>query len=178
VRDGLPRSAQLVERVSAELAHQGVELPVPFDLETLRRTVERKRQRPLHMNPISLPAGASTVCGVCICTAEADLVFYGETISELHRTHNAVHELGHLLLGHRSIAALSRPSLGSAWAGSAQLTTSWLGNTTRTYGDQAEREADAVAELALGRWDDAVRSPWSQASVIRAGASRLGIALS
>lgn len=172
----LPRWSELIDRCSAVLAElELVDDSEPFDLEVFRDRLARRRGRPILMTPIRLPADdETTVCGVCISTTQADHVYYGETLSPLHDAHCAVHELSHLILEHRSVAPLARPSLGGMWAGSPRSAQSWLASISSSYDEVAEIEADAMATVVLSHrvQDDAPRR-WMSSSMMRLGSDRL-----
>jgi hypothetical protein len=173
---GIPRRwSDVLDRCADVLAQQGLlDLDEAFDLDRFTERLALRRGRPIHLTPIWLPSfDKATVCGVCISTAQADHVFYADTLSALHRTHNAVHELAHLILEHRSVAPLARPTLGPSWVGSAESATSWLSAAGSSYSEQAEDEADAAAAVLLCRWQTRAPQRWVSSSIMRLGAERL-----
>jgi hypothetical protein len=163
-RAAAPSWLELVDRSAQRLAELGISAPVPFDLDGFSRRLGQLRGRPIVLTPISVRAGSATVCGFCLAHADWDHVFYARSRSPLHSTHNAVHELAHLALGHSSVAPLGAPGTGSR---------SWLGLATAEYSTRCEDEADAAAAVLLGRWQrPAVRS-WARHSTLGRGPARL-----
>jgi hypothetical protein len=156
---------ELLDRSAQKLADLGVRTRSPFDLERfLDELVQLRGGREIRLTPISVRAGAATVCGYCLVLADRDHVFYAQSRSRLHRTHNAVHELAHLLLGHGSVAPLA-PGAGPR--------TSWLGLADAGYSQTCEEEADAAAAVLLGDWHQPSRRSWVGQSALRRGADRL-----
>jgi hypothetical protein len=129
------------------------------------------RGREIVLTPISVRADSTTVCGYCLTLARWDHVFYNQSRSPLHRTHNAVHELAHLVLGHRSVAPLTRAQSTPEQATPGQA--SWLGMADAGYSERAEDEADAVAAILLGRWQESAPRSWVAHSTMRRGSVRL-----
>ncbi|MCO1656888.1 hypothetical protein [Pseudonocardia humida] len=119
------------------------------------------------LTPISVRSGAATVCGYCLTMADRDHVYYAQSRSRLHRTHNAVHELAHLLLGHGSVAPL-------AVAGPpTDRRRAWLGIAEAGYSEHCEDEADAAAAILLGSWHETAPRTWAAHSALSRGAARL-----
>ena len=75
--------------------------PSSADLEAFRAVVAARRGRPLILQPVpGLSAGAP--CGLWISVPTADYVCYDPDTSRLHAEHIVLHELGHMLSGHRT----------------------------------------------------------------------------
>ncbi len=89
------------------------------------------------------------LCGVCISTASADYVYTPTGTTPFHREHIALHEIGHLLAGHRSgvevadLAKMLLPDLNPA------VVRAVLGRTS--YTSEQEREAEHFATLVMER---------------------------
>jgi hypothetical protein len=149
------------------LAALGIRTRSPFDLERLVNDLMQLRGgREILLTPIMVGAGAATACGYCLKLADRDHVFYTQSRSRLHRTHNAVHELAHLMLGHGPVAPLG---VATADAHSPD----WLGGATAAYSERSEDEADAAAAILLGSWQEpAPRRSWVARSRL-SGAARL-----
>ncbi|MGW2488738.1 ParH-like protein [Streptomyces sp. NPDC001606] len=77
---------------------EGLNLSVPFSLEDLCRQTSERRRRRIRLAPLAFPA--SGPAGLLVSTASVDYVFYEAHTTPTHQNHVAVHELGHLLLGH------------------------------------------------------------------------------
>jgi hypothetical protein len=157
---------------SAEKLHDlGVSAPTPFDLEKFLRQLMQLRGRQIVLTPISVRADSGTVCGYCLKLARWDHVFYTQSRSPLHRTHNAVHELAHLVLGHSSVGPLTRTGHGGVPVPDQQ--PSWLGLADAGYSERCEDEADAAAAILLGRWQETAPRSWVAHSTMRRGSVRL-----
>ncbi|MDT3397705.1 hypothetical protein RKE29_13775 [Streptomyces sp. B1866] len=87
-------------RTRCEAVADTLDIPRPFDLDTLCDRVAARRGRPLRLVPLEGAPDASMPCGVWVATREADLIFYEPATSALHKLHIVLHELAHLLLGH------------------------------------------------------------------------------
>ncbi|MEV7096428.1 hypothetical protein AB0M80_26615 [Amycolatopsis sp. NPDC051045] len=74
----------------------------PLDVLELCRTVGKQRGRPIrliaHRIPVPGPFGA------WIATGQADYIVYQQDTSKAHQRHIILHELGHMLAGHRTTA--------------------------------------------------------------------------
>ena len=159
----------LLDESAGKLNALGVRAPTPFDLEKfLRQLMQLRGGRHIVLTPISVRADSTTVCGYCLKLARWDHVFYTQSRSPLHRTHNAVHELAHLVLGHSSVGPLSPPAPA---ADRAQ--PSWLGLADAGYSERCEDEADAAAAILLGRWQETAPRSWVAHSTMRSGSARL-----
>jgi hypothetical protein len=126
---------------------QDLDVPSPFDLTEFAARLARQRNRPIELRPVSFAPGAP--CGLWIGTADADYVFYEQGTTPFHRSFIALHELAHMLLGHRGL---------SAWQGlvrrvapdiSPALVRLMLGRSG--YSSPEEREAETLASLILDR---------------------------
>lgn len=81
---------------------RGLEVPRPFDLDVFCRRVAARRGRELYLHP--LPGGLAAkagFCGLWIATGAGDHILYEQGASPLHQCHIIVHELAHMLLGHK-----------------------------------------------------------------------------
>ena len=135
-----------------------VDLPDPFDVTALFRSIAEQRGRPIELVALATKPGAP--CGVLAATDRADYVFYAKDTSPLHQQHILLHELGHLLCGHAEgevlsdkVAAVLTPNLP------VELVRRVLGRTT--YAREQEQEAELVASLIMRRvagGEDALRS--------------------
>lgn len=139
----LYRLRKRCERIVAEL-----EVPEPFDIQTLCDALGERRGRPIHLVPIKLPA--QTVCGMCVPTGDFDAIFFEQDTSPLHQQLIIGHELGHLLAGHQATEVLdadaSRLLLPDL---DPQLVQRSLGRSN--YAATEEREAEMIGSLLLRR---------------------------
>jgi hypothetical protein len=132
---------------------RGIRIPSPFDLDAFCTEVEAWRGRPLLRQPVpGLSSGAP--CGLWIGTATADHVFYDPGTSPLHAEHIQLHELAHILMGHRASAMLGDRA---AALPTGDLFPDLDPTTVRrvlgrvSYTTAQEREAEMTASLIRGR---------------------------
>ncbi|MBZ0307039.1 MAG: hypothetical protein K8I82_13295 [Anaerolineae bacterium] len=69
-----------------------------FDLESLVRRIEDQRQRGITRIPFPFQPGLT---GLWVPGAKVDYIFYDQNTHSLHQTHIILHELAHIVLGHR-----------------------------------------------------------------------------
>jgi hypothetical protein len=93
---------------------EALDLPFPFDVHKLCKSVERARGRMIHLVPRTLPAGSPS--GLCVSTNVGDYIFYESQTSALHQEHIILHEVGHLLCEHRA-ASVSWEEISKPWGG-------------------------------------------------------------
>lgn len=81
-----------------------------FELNDFVRHVERLRRREILTLPLPLDLGLSAIW---IRARSADYIFYNDRLHPIHKTHNILHEIAHILLGHtcQSIDAVLPPDL-------------------------------------------------------------------
>jgi hypothetical protein len=122
-----------------------IEIPMPFDLTDFCARLERQRGRIIRLFPIT---SMGAVSGVWVSTAEADYIYYEAGTTRLHRTHIVLHEIAHMLLGHKGgawirddIAQLLAPALSDS------LVQLILGRGAYTSAE--ERDAEVMASLIL-----------------------------
>ena len=107
--------------------------------------LERQPDRPIRLRPFSFGPGCP--CGLWIGTADADYIYHEAGTTPFHATHIALHELAHMLLGHRHTAAwdqfirLLAPDVDQA------LITLILSRSA--YSTTEERDAETLASLIL-----------------------------
>jgi hypothetical protein len=122
-----------------------LDMPVPFDLGQFVAGLERERRRPIRLRPFS--SGVGVPCGLWIGTADADYVYHEIGTTPFHATHIVLHELAHMLLGHRHTAAWDRLVRLLAPDVDQALVQLILGRSA--YGTTEEREAEILASLIL-----------------------------
>lgn len=69
-----------------------------FELESLVRRIEERRQRGITRVPYPFQPGLT---GLWVPAAEIDYIFYASNTHVLHQNHIILHELAHIVLGHR-----------------------------------------------------------------------------
>ena len=134
------------QRCAAVIREIGI--PVPFDLAGFCARLELHRGRPIHL--VAVTGVPDAPSGLWVSTADADYIYHPEGLSPLHRAHIVLHEIAHMLLGHRGgarvngdLARLLAPDVGD---GMARLI---LGRSA--YATADEQEAEVMASLLLER---------------------------
>lgn len=82
-----------------------LDIPVPFDLGEFTARLERQGNRPIRLCPFMSGPGAP--CGAWIASAVADLCLLRARDDRLHTNLIVLHEITHMLLGHRGLPACS-----------------------------------------------------------------------
>lgn len=124
-----------------------LDVPQPFDLSQFLAQVAARRGRKIFVHPFT--SGPGIPCGLWLSTARADHIFHEAGTTPWHRTHIAMHEVAHILLGHGSdgggvhwLADVLAPEVNPA------LTQLFLGRSIYTTAE--ERDAETLASLILG----------------------------
>jgi hypothetical protein len=147
-------------------------IPDPFDVQIFCDRIAAQRRRALHLHSVPGISGTDAPCGVWIATEKADHIFHEAATSPLHQDHIILHEIGHMLLGHRSIID-GVQSAGGLFADIDPATVVSL-LTRASYGTEDERDAERLAGLIANRAAASRTSKTARSSVLQ----RLGDALS
>lgn len=125
------------------------DIPRPFDLGRFLAQVAARRGRRIFMHPFT--SGPGIPCGLWLSTPQADHIFHEADTTPWHRTHIALHELAHILLGHGSptggVVTLADALAPDVPPALAQFIL--LGRTI--YATKEERDAERLASLVLGQ---------------------------
>lgn len=131
-----------------------LDLPTPCDVATLCHTLEDRRNRPIALVPLAIPAAYP--CGLWVAGIVEDLIFYDTNTTSAHQDHIILHELGHIICGHHGLglpddtsSRLLFPNLDPAIVRDMLMRT--------TYDDVQEQEAEVVAHLLAERVDTSLR---------------------
>jgi hypothetical protein len=134
-------------RARCEAHLDDLQLPIPFNIHEFARAIGERRGRLILLHPVDSPAGP---CGTWLAGPTTDHVFYEHHTSPLHQEHIILHELSHLLCGHRGtsvaegeLQALLLPDLRP------EMVEHVL--RRRTYCTDDEQEAELLASLILER---------------------------
>lgn len=128
----------------------------PLDVHELCRRVGLRRGRPIR--PVAHPIPVPGPFGAWISTATADYLLYQRETSRAHQDHIVLHELGHILAGHRceladdTLPGQLDPGDGSALARRfPDLAPAAVRRALRrtSYDSAQEREAETVATIIL-----------------------------
>lgn len=71
-----------------------------FDIDDFLRHVALQRNRPLHVHTVPL---SSDLFGFWYPTRETDFIAVNANLHHVHQLHTLLHELAHMLLGHRGM---------------------------------------------------------------------------
>ncbi|MDG4830873.1 ImmA/IrrE family metallo-endopeptidase [Solwaraspora sp. WMMD1047] len=155
----LARLRQICLARLAELRDQGLRIPTPFDAAALCARVGDCLGQPIRLVGVPMPAGAPF--GLTLFTDNGHIIAYEQGTSRVHQDHIIAHELGHVLLDHRSYAVddetaaqLLMPTLRPAMVHQVL-------NRTGAYSRQEEQEAEMMATILLeeaSRREEARRS--------------------
>jgi hypothetical protein len=137
------RCAILVRRLT-----RATGMPAPFELAAfLAAYSESFSGRPIELlalAPDEMPAGT---CGLWLALAGRDVIGFPAGAARTHRDHIVLHEVGHMLAGHRGILdpgpAALLPDLDP------EMVRAVLGRSV--YSDIQEQEAELIASLILQR---------------------------
>jgi hypothetical protein len=132
-------------RCEAQL--RALELPGQIELSTLLARIAALRSRPIAVWPLARRPGA---CGLWVATPLRDYVFYESDTSPLHQAHIILHELGHVIWGHRSADVLDHRVLQALLP---DIDPGVLETVLRRarYETIEEQEAEMLASLVLPR---------------------------
>lgn len=119
-------------------------LPHPFSIDTLCDRLATHRGRPLHLHPLPLQAAMAGACGLWIATDIDDHIFYEQRTSRSHQQHIVLHEIGHMLFNHHSLADADTLS-GIFTDLNPRQVRSILARTS--YSTRQEQEAELLATL-------------------------------
>lgn len=121
-------------------------IPDPFDLNEFVAGVAARRGRPVQVEPCPPETARSGVCGAWLGTEDIDYVFAEADTSPLHREHIIVHEIAHMLCGHRRRAEALLPLFPHL---DPDLVVDALARSS--YDDAQEREAEEFASALMAR---------------------------
>lgn len=126
---------------------QDVRLPVPWNIDTFIDRLERARGREIDLCEVTWSLGEST--GAWQARPDRDVIAYATNTSALHQDHVILHEIGHMLQGHRGQCVLS---VSEAQRRAPDLTLTALTHLLDrvTVGGE-EREAELFALLLQAR---------------------------
>jgi hypothetical protein len=146
---GRGREARALRRRCQRIV-EGLQLPEPFDLESLCETIGRHRGRPLRVEMRGSAAGTGSPCGMWVALETEDVFLIDQRSSSYHRQHIGLHEVGHVLAGHNAGPGLDHdlairllPRLDPSMAKMV------LGRDS--YGTPQEQEAETIALLLSER---------------------------
>lgn len=122
----------------AKLRALGVTIPAPFSIEALCANVSALRGRPVRL--VELDFTTDIGCGRWIATDEVDYICVDQNASAPLREHIGLHEVAHILCGHRGILG---PILNEFKFLDPEMVRRVLGRTV--YDEEEEHEAELLA---------------------------------
>lgn len=133
-------------------------LPAPFDEERFLSDLGRQRGKPVSL--LVVPPRSGLPSGLLLVTANIDIVVRIET-SPIHAHHIVAHEVGHLLLDHRSTQDGESPddhAVDTLATLLPNLSPTLIRRllTRQLYQDDEERQAEIFASVLMMR---AYRAP-------------------
>lgn len=128
-----------------------ITFPNPFAIETFAASVASWRGRPIELVPSSFPPGLH---GLLVAEDTTDYLFYRSDTTPLHRRHIILHELGHVVFGHRGLNVDSLTSLLQSGADSRDAAA-----LVARFPSHEEQEAETFATLVLERTEGASSPP-------------------
>ncbi len=139
-----PDERELRRRIRLRFRRLGIE--PPLSVPDLCRAVAGERGREIVLRPVVVPANGPQ--GLWLDLPAADVIVYQERTSRVHQDHILLHELSHIVAGHRGcrgVEGLARafPALNEAAIRRVLL--------RHSYTEPEEREAELIATL-IGEW--------------------------
>src|SRR5579859_1169561 len=147
------RDATLKKRLNLKLDKCGYDFS-KFRLDEFTRWVSDWRGRPIQIVPMNLPPG---LFGAWMEGPTMDFVFYDDEPPQTHVTHIILHELSHILLGHRTahignVISDYLQSNDSAGANAPELVSGLLRTVKHSeHSDEQEIEAETFSALIQHR---------------------------
>jgi hypothetical protein len=131
----------------AKLRDQGCHVPRPFDAAVLCQRVGGSLRHPINLVAVPMPGGAPF--GLTFFTDAGHIIAYEERTSRVHQDHIIAHELGHVLLDHRSFAIDDEAATQLLLPGLRPTLVHRVLNRTGAYSRLEEQEAEMMATILL-----------------------------
>ena len=131
------------KRCEARLAT--IDLTGCADAASFCASLAAHRGRPIILRPVN---GWGGPCGLWVGGPSADLIFYEQETSPLHRDHIILHEASHLICGHSS-AEIPPSALSVALLPDLRPDAIWQVLQRATYAADEEQEAELLASLIV-----------------------------
>lgn len=122
-----------------------LDMQPPFNVNELCDRLAAQRGKPIRLEAFPIPAPGPF--GLWLSTADEDVIIYQQETSRLHQTLIILHEVGHMVAGHKSdeqdedVLRLLYPSIDP------NVVRRWLRRTDYHSGDEAE--AEKIATIIL-----------------------------
>ncbi|MFE7462575.1 hypothetical protein ACFU6R_00530 [Streptomyces sp. NPDC057499] len=135
-----------------------LDLPHALSVEALCHHLAARRARPLRLHPLPPEAADTGACGIWLATDAEDHIFYERRTTQLHQEHIVLHEIGHLLFNHRTVALDGDVGWGTILPDLDARTVQRLLRRTNYATDQ-EQEAELLASILGSRISKPYRQP-------------------
>lgn len=132
---------QLRKRCEARLRE--LDIPIPFDARSFCSVLARQWGRPIVLQPVASATGPS---GLWAAGPSVDVIFYERATSPLHQEHIILHEVCHLLCGHRP-APMTETGLSSLLF--PHLNPAMVQHVLQRMGYPTEEEYEAELQASL-----------------------------
>ncbi|MFJ8966659.1 hypothetical protein ACIRG5_45420 [Lentzea sp. NPDC102401] len=156
-----------VGRIADDLLH-AVAVPNPFDLGGFCAALAEHRGRPLTLVGLRTLLGDKPVpaqfSGLWLAGPDVDYLFYDDTTTPLHQRTSVLHEIAHMVLGHRSserpqdvhltLMRILLPDLDPVVVRRTMAPGLCRARDVQTidgYSDVQEREAETLATVLIDR---------------------------
>ncbi|CAL9278671.1 hypothetical protein [Streptomyces sp. SudanB91_2054] len=128
---------------------QALGVQPPLDVADLCTRLGARRGRPLRLVPYPLPVPGPY--GAWVATRSADYILYQQKTSKAHQDHIILHEIGHILAGHRGDSVSDAPHEDHEPGGPAEPAPDTIEHVLRrtSYDEAPEREAELIATIIL-----------------------------
>lgn len=149
------------------------ELPLtyPFDLQALCEVLAARRGRPLCLYAARLGGIGS---GLWLMAATGDCIFFERDTNPLHQQHIVLHELGHLIAGHRPGSVVDAAAPEEPFVGvDTPRVQAMLARSA--YSRVEEQEAEMVATLLLERMASSGPPPAAVAAALPVAPETAGL---
>lgn len=123
----------LLEEILSEITGEDIRATGSFTLALVEK-VARRRNRPIHLSPMEMLEEEQF--GVWLEGEQFDYIFFEKNTARVHQEHAIVHELSHMLLGHRTYRV--RPD---------SVATNAILMRTLCRSSKEEREAEELATV-------------------------------
>ncbi len=124
-----------------------VQVPDPFEIGAFCTGLAAARGRAIHLVPFSV-VGPDMPCGMWVRLPSADVIFYEQATTRLHRDHFVLHEIGHMLSDHvgrlDALVPILTAQLPPGMVDADRLVDAF-GLRRASYDTEQEREAEAFA---------------------------------
>ncbi|MDJ1136271.1 hypothetical protein [Streptomyces iconiensis] len=139
-----PGERELRRRI--RLRFRRLEVQPPLSVPDLCEAVAQERGREIELRPLAVPACGPQ--GLWLDLPAADVIVFQERTSRVHQDHIVLHELSHIVAGHRGCAGVE--GLRRAFPALSDAAIRRV-LQRHSYSGAEEREAEMIATI-IGEW--------------------------